>query len=407
MSQIQRLYSFLVITVWVLFITTAPAFALTVSDIRIGLFENKTRFVIDLSEQTDYRVFLLDNPERVVIDLPSFKFKASLKKGDPTGLIKKYRYGRFNNKTSRLVLDANAPLTVINTYTLPPDETKPHRLVIDLKTASREVFKAELKTIHGSSTDPIKKTITPPKKPAIVLDTPKKKQKPLIVIDAGHGGKDPGAHARNGILEKKITLLAAKNLRNTLLKTGRYRVKLTRSTDIYHKLRKRYKIARDAKADIFISLHADSMPNSNVTGASVYTLSQTSSDKETAKLAEQENKSDAIAGFDLSHEDEDVADILIDLTVRDTMNHSKSFADTLVKSFKRSGVKTLPRAHRYAGFAVLKAPDIPSVLIEIGFLSSSKEAKRLNTSAYRSELSKAMLDAIDRYFKDGINETVF
>lgn len=409
MSYTHKIYCFLAIAIGVFFLSIAPALALTVSNIRIGAFENKTRFVIDLSEKVDYRIFTLDGPERLVIDLPAFKWKATLKKSDPTGLINKYRYGQFNPKTSRLVLDASGPLTVIDTYTLPSDAKHPHRLVIDLKPTSTQTFKNQLKIVHGSSSAPVKNKIavTPSKKPTIVLNDTKKNKKPLIVIDAGHGGKDPGAVAKNGVLEKNITLLAAKNLRNTLNKTGRYRVKLTRNTDIYHKLRNRYKIARDAQADMFISLHADSMHKTNVSGASVYTLSQTSSDKETAKLAEKENKSDAIAGFDLSHEDADVADILIDLTVRDTMNQSKIFADTLVQSFKRKGVKTLKSPHRYAGFAVLKAPDIPSVLIELGFISSPKEARRLNTSAYRSQLSNAMVDAIDRYFADGINETVF
>lgn len=402
----HRLCHFIILVIGMVCALTAPAFALTVSDIRIGAFENKTRFVIDLSEKADYRLFLLDNPERVVVDLPSFKWKASLKKGDPTGLIKKYRYGQFNPKTSRLVIDAKGPLSISDSYTLPPDDTRPHRLVIDLAPASHDVFVSQLKTIHGSTEDPVRTETPVSQKPAIILEETKQ-EKPLIVIDAGHGGKDPGAIAKNGVLEKNITLLAAKNLRNALNATGRYRVKLTRDTDVYHKLRHRYKIARDAGADMFISLHADSMPNKTVSGASVYTLSQTASDKETAKLAEQENKSDAIAGFDLTHEDQDVADILIDLTVRDTMNHSKIFADMLVKAFKGNGIKTLPRPHRYAGFAVLKAPETPSVLIELGFLSSAKEANRLNTSAYRSDLSKAMVDAIDMYFKEGMNQSIF
>ncbi len=403
----KRLYGFLITILGVFSMFTSPVYALTVSDIRIGNYEGQTRFVIDLSETVDYRVFLLDQPERVVVDLPSFKWKVTQKKGDPTGLIKQYRHGQFNPKTSRLVLDAAGPVSIMNTYTLPPEGSRPHRLVIDLKTTSQDIFKSQLRTVHGLENDPVKTVKTPPKKPAIVLDESQKREKPLIVIDAGHGGRDPGAVARNGILEKNIVLLAAKNLRNNLQKTGRYRVKMTRDTDVFLKLRNRYRVARDHEADMFISLHADSISRPTVMGASVYTLSQTASDKETAKLAEKENKSDAIAGFDLSHEDDDVADILIDLTVRDTMNQSKVFANTLVKAFKRNNIRLLEHPHRYAGFAVLKAPDIPSVLVELGFISNLREAQKLNTTAYRTRLSEAIIDGIDQYFEESINQTVF
>lgn len=224
-------------------------------------------------------------------------------------------------------------------------------------------------------------------------------KKPLIVIDAGHGGVDPGAIGSNGVFEKHITLAAARELQRALNATGRYRAELTRGGDKYLKLYQRVSIARKKKADLFISLHADTIGKSNVTGASIYTLSEKSSDAQTEKLAARENKADLIAGVDLSTEDEEVANILVDLTMRDTMNQSKFFANTIVSEMAGNGLKTLERPHRYAGFAVLKAPDIPSVLIELGFLSNRREAERLSTPAYRHQIIRALIKGIDGYFE--------
>ena len=172
---------------------------------------------------------------------------------------------------------------------------------------------------------------------------------------------------------------------------------MTRDRDRFIRLRDRVAIARDRKADLFISIHADSIRNKSVSGPSVYTLSEKASDKEAAELAERENKVDLIAGIDLTHESADVTNILIDLAQRETMNQSARFAAVLVKTLKdQTGV--LARPHRFAGFAVLKAPDLPSVLLETGFLSNAKDAKRLTSRTYRRQLASAITAAIDRYF---------
>lgn len=227
---------------------------------------------------------------------------------------------------------------------------------------------------------------------------PKKRKKPLIVIDPGHGGQDPGAIAKNGVYEKTIVLSLSRLLRDKLVASGKYRVEMTRSTDKFIRLRNRVKFAHDRQADLFISVHADSLPKSSAYGASFYTLSETASDKQTAALAERENKADIIAGIDLNTEDEEVANILMDLVMRDTLNQSKFFANSLVKHFQRANLKTLENPHRFAGFAVLKAPDVPSVLVEAGFLSNSREAKLLTQKDHQNKLANALQSAIDNYF---------
>ncbi|HVI91332.1 MAG TPA: N-acetylmuramoyl-L-alanine amidase [Dongiaceae bacterium] len=221
-------------------------------------------------------------------------------------------------------------------------------------------------------------------------------EKPMIVIDAGHGGVDPGALG-DGVMEKNITLAVALALKKELLSTGRYRVKLTRETDVYIPLRDRFKVARDNGADLFISLHADSHNDPFMRGASVYTLSETASDAEAADLANQENKSDIIAGVDLSKQSGMVTDILIDLAQRDTINQSNTFAVDLVSELKGDTLM-LEHSHRSAGFAVLKAPDVPSVLIEMGYISSTKDQLLLTDKPHQARLAKAVRRAIDDYF---------
>lgn len=239
----------------------------------------------------------------------------------------------------------------------------------------------------------------PPQKQATPEPVYKSQRKPLIIIDPGHGGKDPGAVSKDRKREKDVVLSLSKSLKKELEKTGRYRVKLTREGDYYIRLRDRVKFAREHGADLFISVHADSLPKSTARGASVYTLSEKASDAQTAKLAARENNADLIAGVNLSVEDDEVADILLDLATRDTMNQSKFFANTLVTSLRNQGVKTLSNTHRYAGFAVLKAPDIPSVLVEAGFMSNAAEAALLTRERYQKQIAAALAKGIAHYFE--------
>ncbi len=224
--------------------------------------------------------------------------------------------------------------------------------------------------------------------------------KPVVVIDPGHGGVDPGAIGVSGIYEKYITLAMARELKSQLEKQGRYKVRLTRDRDIFIRLRDRTAIARQYNADLFISLHADSVGNPQLKGLSIYTLSQNASDAEAQALADKENKADLLAGIDLSHESADVANILIDLAQRETMNRSAGFAGGVVEEMGRE-TSLLANSHRFAGFAVLKAPDVPAVLIEMGYLSNETEEHNLRQPEYRQKLAKGIARAVDRFFVEG------
>jgi N-acetylmuramoyl-L-alanine amidase len=306
------------------------------------------------------------------------------------------RHGNLEPGISRIVFDLNRPVSIQSAFTLPASGEKPPRLVIDFANASPSVFATTNNSVYGNLSKDTVTTQTSARAPEI--PAPANTQKPLVIIDAGHGGVDPGAIG-DGIYERNITLALAKELKSQLERSGHYRVKLTRDTDTFIKLGNRVKFARQNGGDLFISLHADALDKPNVSGASVYTLSEKASDAQTAKLAARENKVDLIAGVDLETEDKEVADILMDLAMRETMNQSKFFANTIVQNFKNNGIKTLDTAHRSAGFAVLKAPDIPSVLVEAGFISNKKEAQLLNTPGHRQKIATALKDGIDAYFQ--------
>ncbi|MBM3628351.1 MAG: N-acetylmuramoyl-L-alanine amidase [Alphaproteobacteria bacterium] len=227
---------------------------------------------------------------------------------------------------------------------------------------------------------------------------PRGQARRVVVIDPGHGGQDPGAVGASGTFEKTITLAVSRDLRQQLEQTGRYRVHLTRDGDYFMPLRDRVQRARNLKAELFVSIHADSMGSSETRGASVYTLSDTASDAETAALAARENRADIIAGVDLRHESREVANILIDLAQRETMNRSAGLAHLLVREMGRDVLMLPVRPHRFAGFAVLKAPDVPSALVELGYLSNRQDENLLKQPAHRKRVAAAIQRAIDAYF---------
>ncbi len=337
------------------------------------------------------KVFMLQNPDRLVVDFDTNKGTGVYLPSDYRGsIVKSLRFGQFDADTSRIVIDLARPLKTASMHHFTATGNQPERVVLELVPLSGTVSTGD--NGQQGSIYPI-----PILKPEQVA---KEARKPIIVIDAGHGGKDPGAKGRGGY-EKHITLDYARALRSELLRSGRYRVVLTREEDEFILLHDRVKLARKAKGDIFISLHADTAPGGKRTsGLSIYTLAEKASDEEAAALAEQENKSDIISGMDLSHENEEVAGILIELAQRETKNKSSELAETLVKQCKQSGVTLLRNTHRFAGFRVLKAPDIPSVLVEIGFISNPEEDRRIRTADYKSKVSKAILYGLDSYFKE-------
>ena len=220
-----------------------------------------------------------------------------------------------------------------------------------------------------------------------------------VVIDPGHGGKDPGATGGSGLIEKNVTLAAARALADALRATGRYRVVLTRNSDTYISLRDRPRIGRDQGGDLFISLHADSAPSAGLSGASVYTLSETASDRESAALAKRENASDEVAGVEITEYPAAIRDILVDLTMRRTLNESSRFADIVVRELRRDWRVLPSKPHRSAGFAVLSSADMPSVLVEMGYLTNANDVRMLASRTQRAKFVAAMVQATNRYFE--------
>lgn len=377
-----------------------------VQSVRVGKHPEYTRFVMEVSDKVPYSVTTLANPYRVVVDFPELGWQ--LPKGfNPRmyGDLSGFRYGLFKSGTSRIVLDAKSPVKIKNTMMLPPrGSVKNWRFVMDLVATSRQSFMAAMKPatypkqVAPSSVAP-KATVHKARVPAVVPPSKpsSKKTKHVVVIDAGHGGVDPGAKGVSGAYEKHITLAMARQLRDALNRTGRYKVVLTRDRDVFIPLRERTSLARKAGADLFISLHADTFRDKTVRGTSVYTLSEKASSKEAQALAERENKADLIAGFDMTATDDDLSFILLDMAQRDTKNQSSRFAETLVKDIARSS-KVLRNPHRFAGFAVLKAPDVPAVLIELGFLSNKYDERALRSKKHRAKIASAIKTSINRYF---------
>jgi N-acetylmuramoyl-L-alanine amidase len=237
--------------------------------------------------------------------------------------------------------------------------------------------------------------------PALGKSAPRPVVRPkLIALDPGHGGSDPGAIGVGGVQEKGVVIQVARDLQAELQKGGRYRVMLTRVGDAYVALRERVARAQDARADLFLSIHADSHPDAEVRGASVYTLSEEASDREAAALAQRENRADLTVAK-LTKQPDKVAKTLVAMVQRGTGNQSNRFADSIVGSFGKSGIRLLPRSHREAGFAVLTAPDIPACLVELGYLSNRQDERLLTVSQHQIALARALRGSIDAYFAAG------
>jgi N-acetylmuramoyl-L-alanine amidase len=347
-----------------------------------------SRFVIELKNKPDYKIFTLNDPFRVVIDLENTIWPDYAPLKNETHLIKEIRYSRSSTPV-RIVLDTKQDIVIKKHFILASDAHDDYRLVIDIIPK------------NGSDKNP--KYPTPVTKEGLSASIPQPKlrvtDKPLIVIDAGHGGHDPGAIGYKNTQEKDLTLSYAKTLEKLLLETGKYKVYMTRSSDIYLKLHERVNIARKVKGDLFISLHANSHNNRNISGLSIYTLSEHASDKEAEALAKKENKEGLINGIDLENNPNDLSTILIAMTQRETQNISAKFAENLIQN-AQGEVKILGNPHRFAGFKVLTGADIPAVLVELGYITNKKEERLLSSKNYKNKLSQAIVKAIDSHFKD-------
>jgi N-acetylmuramoyl-L-alanine amidase len=361
------------------------------SDVRVGGDAKQTRFVMDLSRKVDLRAFTLANPYRVVIDIPQVNFEFPARTGEQgRGLVKAFRYGLVMPGGSRLVLDTTGPVRVDKAFVLDASDSQPARLVLDLAPIDRESFMRALAVDNRLTRD----TSRPEAPPAPSGDT-----RPLVVIDPGHGGIDSGTHGPGGEAEKQLTLDFATVLRDKLDKTGKYRVEMTRTDDSFVALGDRVRFARSRNAQLFISIHCDALPRSEgeAEGATIYTLADHASDPEAARLADAENRSDVISGVDLSVEPDDIADILIDLAQRETKTFSLQFAHGLVRDLK-SAAKLHKNPLKSAGFRVLRAPDVPSVLLELGYVSNKQDLKQIMSDTWRARTGDAIVQAVNAYF---------
>ena len=372
---------------------SAAAAGPEVKDLRIGIRGNETRFVIDLSDKIEPRIFGLPDPFRIVVDMPEVNFALPADRlGTRGGLVARLRYGLFRPGTSRFVLDLTNSAKVAQTFMLKPDGTKPWRLVIDLAPTDRAGFLTAMRPTPQVDTGD--RAPDPPLRTA-----PVQRAIPVVVLDAGHGGVDPGAIGSSGSYEKDIVLAFAKEIKRQLEAGGRAKAVLTRERDLFLPLRERVQVARHAKADLFLSLHVNSHESRAIHGFSAYTLSEKASDAEADALAAKENKADVIGGLNLGTYSDDVQNILIDFAQAKTNELSVRFArDIMVKEVAQSA-RMVKRPWRSAGFAVLKAPDVPSVLVELGYATNRNEERQLKDPNYRRALSAAITRAIVRYLE--------
>jgi len=385
------------------------------------------RIVVETNRPVPAKLTLLTDPYRFVIDIPDAVWNVE---GVPErGAIGRppataYRYGRPDPQTGRVVIEMEAPAAPVRRFALPSAEGRGHRLVFDLVDKGQTAFQIAARTVareglRGYGDGDQQAAAAPSRQPAAAMPqptaaapaaprkvkitptapkpvAPSRRAKWTVFIDAGHGGKDPGAIGKSKTQEKHITLAAATELARQLEATGVIKPILSRSDDRYLKLRQRIDLARRQQADVFISLHADAAPSSKAHGISVFTLSDTASDKEAELLARNENKADLIGGPDLAVEDPEAADELLRMFQRESMNQSTYLASTILRH-----IRDMPggdkRGHRFAGFAVLKAPDMPSVLVEMGFITNRQDEANLKTAEYRAKLAERLARAIVAY----------
>ncbi len=359
---------------------------------RLAGDESHTRFVMDFSRTIDLHAFTLADPYRVVIDIPQVIFRLPPKTGESgRGLIKAFRFGLVMQGGSRVVFDLAKPVRIEKASVIEAAEGDPARLVLDLVATDRESFLRRIALTNRLAGPELPRA----DRPQATSGDPR----PLVVLDPGHGGIDTGTKASGGELEKDIVLNVALRLRDRLEKAGKCRVLMTRTDDTFVPLADRVHMTRSAGASLFVSVHADALPRreGDAQGASVYTLSETASDSEAARLAEKENRADVIAGVDLKTEPDDVAGILIDLAERETKSFSLQFAHKLVGE-----LKTATRLHKTplksAGFRVLRAPDVPSVLVELGYVSNRQDLQSLLSETWRNRTAETIAKAIETYF---------
>jgi N-acetylmuramoyl-L-alanine amidase len=385
------------------------------TDARLAGDARQTRFVLDLDKPVQFRAFVLSDPYRVVVDLPqvSFHLPNGAGTGGGRGLVKAFRYGLVMPGGSRIVFDLTGPVRISNASVLDSANGQPPRLVLELEEVDQATFAKSLGTDGPqpqTSTPGVSVTaaipsgspaVQPPSAALPVNAAPPNAppdSRPVVVIDPGHGGVDNGTQSGGEVPEKEVVLAFGLALRDRLERTGKYRVVMTRSDDTFIPLDDRVRIGRNQSASLFISIHADALPRKEgeAQGATIYTLSDKASDAEAERLADAENRADAIAGINLTDEPTDVADILIDLVRRETRTFSNRFARLLMTDMKPA-TPLHKRPLKSAGFRVLKAPDVPSVLVELGYTSNKADMEHLVSEAWRARTADAMARAVDSF----------
>ena len=369
-------------------LTSAPLLAFSA---RIAGDDARTRLVIDFDRKPEFEVHYVANPYRVLIDLPETDFGIKAEEMEARGIISDIRYGTMAAGRSRIVLTAARPIGVVLAEVQEEKGAKTYRLVIDTAIVTDQAFRGQMKAQSWQEAS------ASPGQSAALLPGGKPGGPFVIAVDAGHGGIDNGASGGvTKIEEKVVTLAFARQLAEALNKLPGTRAFLTRDKDEFLSLSQRVQLARNGSANLLISVHADTVRQKDIRGATVYTISDKASDSLAASLAERENLSDQIAGIALSEEPAEVADILLDLTRRETQAFSVNLARSVVDAF-RDQVLLINNPHRHAGFRVLTAPDVPSILVELGFLSNKDDEKLLVDPAWRKKAAGLLAKAVDEY----------
>ncbi|SDK28847.1 N-acetylmuramoyl-L-alanine amidase [Billgrantia gudaonensis] len=390
-----------------------PAGAAEVNNVRLWAAPDHARLVFDLSSAADAEVFMLDDPSRLVIDLERSGLNTDLARLDLDGsAISEVRSGIRDGTGLRVVLELSRDIEPRH-FSLPPNDQYGHRLVVDMEYPGESAVENPIDPIEAmireqeiaaerahregrTTADAAEEVVTQPAKPHPKRDI-------IIAIDAGHGGEDPGAIGPSGTREKDVVLEIARRLQRQVDAAQGFRAVMIRDGDYYIGLRQRTRIAREQKADFFVSIHADAFNSPRPNGSSVYALSQRGATSETAQwLAESENQSDLIGGVDgnlsLKDKDEVLRGVLLDLTMTATLNDSLSIGGQVLDRLGRVNRLHKPRVEQ-AGFMVLKSPDIPSLLVETGFISNPDEERRLLDGAYQQQLAEALFSGLRDHFQ--------
>jgi N-acetylmuramoyl-L-alanine amidase len=383
-----------VLLVALLAVVTQPLAAASAEPLKATNFKmagdaTRMRVVIRFDREPDPNWFLLRSPHRMVIDLPETSFAIDARDVKARGLIKGVRYGLIGEGKSRLILTGKGPFEVEKLDVIQNESEPGYRLVADIVASSEKRFETAL----GLQVETTGSTQSAPKGDRLGKAVTREGKRFSVVIDAGHGGIDGGAEGPNGTVEKTITLAFALELKSKLAATGRYDVYMTREKDDFLRLDERVRIARQHEADLLISIHADTIRLKGIRGATVYTVSDKASDAEAEATADRENLSDQLAGISIEEENHEVSDILVDLIRRETHNFSIRFARSLVDELSDS-IEMINNPHRSAGFRVLKAPDVPSVLVELGYLSNPKDEEQLRDAGWRGKAVDGIASAI-------------